>query len=637
MKKSRLAILFSCIMTSVLFGNEIKLWYQQPSKDTSDALLIGNGHLGAIIEGQVALETIRFNEETLWTGGPSEYNKPDACKSLPQFNKLIAEGQTDQASDLFKNKILDSNYKPATMLPFGIINLEFPGHEKFTDYRRGLDLNTAITTISYIVDEIMYKREIFATAADDAIVVRLTASDKAKINFNVSLDTDLPNAEYEFVDNSIILQGQLDAPDTLKYYSILKVDNQGGSITANDKQLQIKSADSVTIILTASTSFKHFKSVRGKPDRTCKRVIEAISEKDYASIKRSHLHEYQRLFNRVEFDLGPMPEIPTDQWLNSFSDETVDPAYWAFCFQYYRYLIIAGSRVDTQPMFLDNLWHPSKARSSIGLVGTYSCVEVANLSECHYPLIDMIEEMTETGAIIAEQMYGISGWVNMGRCDIWRYCGPDNVDSKFALRIAESLWEHYDYERDEEYLAMRGYGPLTEATRFYTELSSKTDTDISLAYDFLSGFVHASRILDRDEQLRIESERVIAGIDKQKIIDRNYSTDYMSNLFKNLPTIKYEKFIMPYFISNALIYSNFETVELLPALPKQWPDGSIKGICARGGFVVDMQWQSGELVKASIRATKDEPLILKYKNKTVKLQTKSRQRYDFDGQLHQIN
>ncbi len=77
-----------------------KLWYTQPAVEWTDALPLGNGKIGAMVFGGVKQDRIQFNEETLWTGSPRNYNKSGAYKYLPRIRKLLAEGKQQEAEQL---------------------------------------------------------------------------------------------------------------------------------------------------------------------------------------------------------------------------------------------------------------------------------------------------------------------------------------------------------------------------------------------------------------------------------------------------------------------------------------------------------------------------------------------------------
>ena len=65
-------------------------------------------------------------------------------------------------------------------------------------------------------------------------------------------------------------------------------------------------------------------------------------------------------------------------------------------------------------------------------------------------------------------------------------------------------------------------------------------------------------------------------------------------------------------VCEMLLQSQTGTVELLPALPEARPSGSVKGLEARSGFVVDLAWHEGRLTEAKIQSLQGAPLVLQY-------------------------
>lgn len=163
--------------------NPLVLWYPAPAQEWNAALPIGNGRLGAMVFSGVPEERLQFNEDTCWTGKPHEYQHEGAVKFLPELRKLLAEGKQKEAEALAMKEFMSVPLRQMAYQPFGDILLTFPGHEKPTDYRRELDLDSAVARVSYKVDGVVYERQVFASFPDQAIIVRLTAGKRGKLTF----------------------------------------------------------------------------------------------------------------------------------------------------------------------------------------------------------------------------------------------------------------------------------------------------------------------------------------------------------------------------------------------------------------------------------------------------------------------
>src|ERR1041384_574908 len=143
--------------------DSLTLWYDKPAAEWTDALPVGNGRLGAMIFGGPANEQLQLNEDTLYAGSPYDPNNPEALNALPEARRLIFEAKYKEAHDLVGAKMMANPIKQMPYEPVGDLKLTFEGHDNFTDYRRQLDLNTAIATVSYKVGPTTFTREVFVS------------------------------------------------------------------------------------------------------------------------------------------------------------------------------------------------------------------------------------------------------------------------------------------------------------------------------------------------------------------------------------------------------------------------------------------------------------------------------------------
>ena len=165
------------------------LWYEKPATQWVEALPIGNGRLGAMVFGGTASERLQLNEDTLYAGGPYDPNSREALAALPEARRLIFEGRYKEANDLVGAKMMAQPIKQMPYEPVGDLKLEFPGHLEFRNYRRELDLETAIAKVSYSSGDVNFTREVFASPVDQVIVVHLRCDRPKQISFVVNLAT----------------------------------------------------------------------------------------------------------------------------------------------------------------------------------------------------------------------------------------------------------------------------------------------------------------------------------------------------------------------------------------------------------------------------------------------------------------
>ncbi len=503
----------------------LTLWYQQPAVKWTEALPIGNGRLGAMIFGGVSDERIQFNESTLWTGQPHDYANTNALKFLPVIRQLLAEGKAKEAGGVAKTKFLGNPSRQKAYQPFGNLRFHFDVPGEVTDYRRELNLDSAIVGVSYRLDDVQFVRTAYASYPDRAIVLQLYANKPGQISFTLKLDSPHPNSQARVIGtetlvNAIAPKTLLHDPasktmahgitaatlaltgrvqdDGLRFESRVRVIAFGGTIFTNDNVLTVAKADSVTLQLVAETSFKNFQDISADPAERCAKDLAAISQRKFSDVSANHLGDYQKLFRRVSLNLAPrLPpgilrpveenpaETPTDVRLQRVKTNGLasDPSLAALYFQYGRYLLISSSRAGGQPANLQGLWNDnmdppweSKWTLNINCEMNYWPAEVCNLSECTAPLFSLIDDLAISGARTAREQYGCGGWVVHHNTDLWRGSAPingiDGVWPTGGAWLCQHLWEHYQFTGDQTFLA-RAYPDMKSAAQFFVDFLIK--------------------------------------------------------------------------------------------------------------------------------------------------------------------
>jgi len=165
----------------------MRLWFEQPARDWTEALPVGNGRLGGMVFGGVEKEHIQFNEDTLWTGHPQEYQHAGAVAYLPQIRKLLAEGKQREAEQLALKEFMSVPLRHKAYQPFGDLWLKLKHDGNVAYYRRELDLDSATESVYYEADGVTYERTIFSSYPDQSIVLPLTANQPGHLTFTVGL------------------------------------------------------------------------------------------------------------------------------------------------------------------------------------------------------------------------------------------------------------------------------------------------------------------------------------------------------------------------------------------------------------------------------------------------------------------
>jgi len=375
------------------------LWWNKPAEKWEEAIPLGNGRLGAMVFGRTENERIQLNEGTLWAGGPYDPVNPEAKAALPQARQLVNEGKYRDAAGLLSAKVMA---KPLGQMPYqtvGDLLLTIPGPANASEYRRELNLDTAVTTVSYLSNGIRFSREIFASAPDNVIVVRLSADKPASITFSASMKTPMTARVTTDGDDTLVMRGiGGDAggiKGKLQYQARVKVASSGGKVVAESDRVTVTGATEAMLLITAATSYKKFDDVSGDPEAITKRQLTAAAGKTFANLRNAHLANYQPLFHRVSIDLGKSEamKLPTDERIRRFAEGN-DPNLAALYYQFARYLLIGSSRPGGQPANLQGIWNEglnppwqSKYTININTEMNYWPAESGNLAECVEPLI----------------------------------------------------------------------------------------------------------------------------------------------------------------------------------------------------------------------------------------------------------
>ena len=461
------------------------LWYAKPAVKWVEALPVGNGRLGAMVFGGVAQERLQLNEGTLWAGGPYDPVNPDAKAALPEVRQLVFDGKYREAAQLISAKVMA---KPLGQMPYqtvGDLLLTFPGTTNVADYQRDLDLDTATATVSFTSDGVRYTREVFASAPDNVIVVRLTADQPGKVSFTAGMNTPMTATVETDGDDTLVMRGM--GGDSggikgqIKYQARVKVLAKGGKTAGDPTSVSVTNADEVTLLITAATSYKRFDDVSGDPESIVKQHLLAAGKKSFAELRKTQLADYQALFRRVTLDLGQSEamKLPTDERIQRFAEGN-DPQLAALYYQFGRYLLISSSRPGGQPAPLQGLWNESKNPPwggkytiNINTEMNYWPAESGNLAECVEPLIGMVNDLTVTGGRTAQAMYGARGWVVHHNTDLWRASAPIDGPNwgmwpSGGAWLCLQLWDRYEFGGDKAYLK-RIYPVLKGAATFFLD------------------------------------------------------------------------------------------------------------------------------------------------------------------------
>ncbi len=461
------------------FNPSTLLWYDKPAQKWEDALPIGNGRLGAMVFGRNGEERIQLNEETYWSGGPYSTVVKGGYQVLPEIQKLVFEEKYLDAHNLFGRNLMGYPVEQMKYQCLGNLHLFFAKQDSITNYKRWLDLENGVSGVAYIASGITYQREVFASAPDQVIVIRITADKPRSISFTANLrgERNQTHSNYAtdyfrmdpYGQDGLVLRGKsadyMGVEGKIRYEARIKAVAEGGSVKTDGVDLIIENADAVTLYFAAATNFVNYKDVSADQHLRVNDNLKVIANKNYSSILSSALEEHKKYFGRVSLQLpnGSNSFLPTTERLKKIQTEP-DPSMSALSYQFGRYLMIASSRPGTQPANHQGIWNDnmnpywdSEYTTNINTEVNYWPVESGNLSECAEPLFRMIKELTDQGSQVAKEHYGARGWVFHQNTDLWRVAAPMDGPTWGTFTVGGAwlcthLWEHYQYTMDKDFL-----------------------------------------------------------------------------------------------------------------------------------------------------------------------------------------
>nr|HRJ73045.1 glycoside hydrolase family 95 protein [Terrimicrobiaceae bacterium] len=726
---------------------ETTIWHRQPAQKFEEAYPIGNGRLGAMIFGRpwnredYFSERIPLNEESLWYGGPTRRENPDARKTLPEVRRLLLEGEIARAEDLADTGMTATPRNGSPYQALGELVLTAPqSHRPVSGYRRSLDLATGLTEVAYTAGASRFQVTSWASVPDDVLVFHIRGP-RAGLNFHAYLRRrPFDGTAFRTRDQIVGFTGQA-GPGGVAFAAAATIVTAGGSVRIEGQSLRVCGADSATIIVAAWTTFR-----KPNPRLACLKSLRAARRERWPDLQRRHVRHHNALFRRVSLELGPRSRKPTDERLAAARQGRPDPSLHALLYHFGRYLLIATSRPDTLPMTLQGIWCDAMTpiwncnyTINVNLQMSYWPAEPAALPECHLALLEFLRRLVARGQVTARKMYGCRGFVAHHTSDLWADTAPTGGVYASALWpfggawLALHAWEHFLFTGDRDFLRRSGYPILREGALFFSDylvrnaknelvavpsvspenffrlpgggkgkLCGGAAMDAQILRELFSAAIAAAEALGVDagrsalwkrqrmalppprirrdgtiqeweqfaedveaghrhlshlfavfpgSQITPEEEPRLAEAARKTLrrklahrTDRTgWSQAWMVNLFARLGDAEsaagcldriVREFTHPSLlgdcpplnldsnfgacsgISEMLLQSHRGIIRLLPALPKCWSQGSVRGLMARGGIRVAMAWKSGALreVRLSARnATKviiDSPVAL---------------------------
>lgn len=502
--------------------SEQVLWYKTPAKNFNESLPLGNGRIGACVYGGTKEETISLNEETLWSGYPNLPDDENYFETYQKIRELTAQNKLAEAQRLSEEKFggrLGQMY-----LSLGKLKIESYDTGSVSDYSRTLFLDEAIQTVKYRCGEKVYNREYFISKPDEVMAIHFSCSELRSVSFEIFFVTPL-KAKIFREKNRLCISGKMpnafvdygtyynkpealkysdsDAEQGIAYLALISVSANGGETIFADNKITVKNANSATVYLSVRTNFeawnKHPAGSKIDYKTNARNDLKRVSDKAYSALKKESISAYQSLYERSDLTFygSKNGTLETDERLYRLESGEEDNSLYALIFNYAKYLMISSCGKETQPMNLQGIWNeklcPKWACSytlNINTQMNYWPALPFGLFECYESLVNMTEELAESGRKTAEMFYGAPGWVCHHNTDIWRLTYPVTNRVHGSSRwgvwpmasgwLCVMLWDYYRYTLDKEYLK-RIYPVMSGAGEFYKHLLSFMDGEYILS------------------------------------------------------------------------------------------------------------------------------------------------------------
>ena len=508
------------------------LHFAQPAATWPDALPVGNGRLGAMVFGNPSLERIQLNEESIWDGEIRDRNNPRAGEAVPRIRELLFAGKVAEAEALALSDMMSIPRRMPCYQTLGDLHLDFTASgltpdTKVDDYRLELNLDTAIARTTFRHAGTTYTREVFSSAPDQAIVIRLTADGPGTLNFTARLDRpahfETTSAGPENGPARLVLSGEAvpvndnpglpvkERPVGVRFYSQLLATTEAGTLKSEAGVLTVSNARTATLYIDCATSYR-YPAHSSSPDRynlgdpeamktAVNRNLNAAAARSYEQLKSRHIADHQRYFRRANLSFGPDPnaDTPTDVRVRRIKDGGEDIHLLPIYFQFGRYLLISSSRPGTLASNLQGIWNESvdppwgsKYTININTEMNYWLSDRANLSDCELPMFDLQDATRRSGALTAQRYYKARGFVVHHNTDIWGDSGPidalgGGIWAMGAAWLSLHAWDHYDYTRDLRFLRERGYPLLRDNAAFLLDYLVEAPTGTPYAGMLVTG------------------------------------------------------------------------------------------------------------------------------------------------------
>ena len=472
------------------------LQYDRPADFFEESLPIGNGKIGALVYGGTDDNIIYLNDITFWTGKPVDrLLDADAHQWIPKIREALFNEDYARADSL---QLHVQGPNSQYFQPLGTLHIKDLGLGAVSDYHRSLSLDSSIVKDCYLRDGKRIEREYFASNPDKLIAIRM----RGDINCRIALTAQVPH-HVKSIPTQLTMTGHAtgDAQESIHFCTMIRVETDGET-TASDSSLTITNAKQAILYIVNETSFNGFDKhpvMEGAPYlENAANDLWHTQNYSYGQFYDRHLADYKAIYDRVKIRLSSETRQTsqtsqtsrtsvtrnTSDLLKAYTDDGGQNRYIEeLYFQFGRYLLISCSRTPGVPANLQGLWTPhlwspwrGNYTVNINLEENYWPAFVANMEEMAQPLDEFIQALSTNGQYTARNYYGIDeGWCSSHNSDIWAMTNPVGEKRESPMWanwnlggawLVNTLWEHYQFTQDKQYLKTLVYPLMKGAATF---------------------------------------------------------------------------------------------------------------------------------------------------------------------------
>ncbi len=436
---------------------------------------VGNGSLGCMIYGDPIHEKLYLCEESIWSDKGEDGLDPAFAEKIAHIREMYAQEKPVEAEKWAIENLKDDFHTIASYEYAGVLQLDFEGSRKISNYQRNLKLDDAIAKISYNRKDNSFEHTAFSSYPDKIMVYRVQSADEHTFSIQYTREC-IVNRSF---DNNTLLINCNTAIGDHPFCVGICIESDG-TVSGSDTKINIENAKDTILWISIVTSYRSENYV----DECKQRLNNAKGS--YDRVLERHIQDFNNVFNKsdISFDDSNNKSIlSADKRIKRMKlhPRANDHSLAALYFNFGKYLLISSSRPGSLPANLQGIWvekmqNPWNAdyHTNINLQMNYWPVQIANLQECAMPLFDYMNNiLLPCGQKTAKVNYNARGLVVHHLSDLYGFtAAADGIWGLWPMGgawLAYHMWEHYLFTKDLDFLRNTAYDYIKNAALFFID------------------------------------------------------------------------------------------------------------------------------------------------------------------------